>query len=803
MAHRYYTRPASPPRAASPKGRQTAIPERSSTGGFGPPPDAYYSRYRDEYASPRSSNERVVPSASQNYIAPSSATTARPPGYDAYGSKHSRRRSTLTEADTRRPADLAAYSRSRPIIHSELHRPSSPLARTYDDRDTHITPAVAPRREHKKVYSVDEGQTKLIDERDVNPRRRDSADKGYRGSRSYKQKGYHLNGPAEKSRTEDYYSYTDAAGMYRDTEPRWRRRRGSVEGQSRRPTSMLIEPSNGPRTREPGPPPTTRGLERLSGAMERTNSTKYHGRPGRDRGDYGAYSSDTETYAPPRRAATAHQPGAAPQERHDRYKPRENTHDERRDGRLRDSRYDDPDVASRGAGIRSGSVDRHGSARGGNFENDRALAYSGEPLVRIPSARDYLPSEEARRDVEPQDRERAKDRDHQYERNRDREDRGQERPRHYERARDREDRDQDRDPIRDRNKDHDHRRDREREHERDRHERGAEERSSMSAVAPAAITAGVAYGAGEVINSRGRDNHHDEREDRSRRQKRLSSESVDNRERHYVGKDDARESGGYKNDGPNVTQGMSADEEYRRRVQQELERSGKPSRDARDRESSNSDEDREKRQEGRSSRSFGRRREPDHAGDSDSSHGSRLSEQDDSRALVRPEKLSERNDNLFAGAMVNEPGDIAEPAERENRVRIVTPPKEVPPAPKGILRKPTQKFPEHPNPIREGVAPLKDAKRGKDIPPGARWTKIDRRLVNPEALEEAKERFEERMDCVIVLRVLTKEEIQKFADRTAELRQKRGNDSFSFIQFHITGLGANHDFFETSLECRG
>jgi hypothetical protein len=45
--------------------------------------------------------------------------------------------------------------------------------------------------------------------------------------------------------------------------------------------------------------------------------------------------------------------------------------------------------------------------------------------------------------------------------------------------------------------------------------------------------------------------------------------------------------------------------------------------------------------------------------------------------------------------------------------------------------------------------------------------------VNPEALEEAKERFEERQDCVIVLRVLTKDDIQKLADRTRVLREKR------------------------------
>ena len=80
---------------------------------------------------------------------------------------------------------------------------------------------------------------------------------------------------------------------------------------------------------------------------------------------------------------------------------------------------------------------------------------------------------------------------------------------------------------------------------------------------------------------------------------------------------------------------------------------------------------------------------------------------------------------------------------------------------KDILRQPTQKFPEDPNPIREGAAPLKDSELGERIPPEARWTKIDRRLVNPEALEEAKERFEERPDCVIVLRVLSKEEDRK------------------------------------------
>ncbi|KAL4733454.1 hypothetical protein BDV11DRAFT_175686 [Aspergillus similis] len=92
--------------------------------------------------------------------------------------------------------------------------------------------------------------------------------------------------------------------------------------------------------------------------------------------------------------------------------------------------------------------------------------------------------------------------------------------------------------------------------------------------------------------------------------------------------------------------------------------------------------------------------------------------------------------------------------------------------PKGILKPPRDKFPEEPNPVREGVAPLKDAHK-KGIPPGARWTKIDRRLVNPAALEAGQERFEERPDHVIVLRVLTKEEIQAYAVKTQEIRDAR------------------------------
>ena len=92
---------------------------------------------------------------------------------------------------------------------------------------------------------------------------------------------------------------------------------------------------------------------------------------------------------------------------------------------------------------------------------------------------------------------------------------------------------------------------------------------------------------------------------------------------------------------------------------------------------------------------------------------------------------------------------------------------------KGILRRPTDRFPEHTESHREGVAPLDPlGPTHRNIPPNARWTKIDRRLVNPEALELGSERFEERQDFVIVLRVLSKEEIEQYALKTQELRSK-------------------------------
>ena len=118
--------------------------------------------------------------------------------------------------------------------------------------------------------------------------------------------------------------------------------------------------------------------------------------------------------------------------------------------------------------------------------------------------------------------------------------------------------------------------------------------------------------------------------------------------------------------------------------------------------------------------------------------------------------------------------ELVAPAVDEKQVRVVSPPKDKSDDKplKSILKQPRVRFPEEANPIREGVAPHKEDKKLKEAPAGARWTKINRKIVNPEALTVGKERFEARDDFVIVLRVLGKEEIQAYAAATQVLRGK-------------------------------
>jgi hypothetical protein len=824
MDSRYY-------RPSSPRTR-TGHPARSS-GSFDPYSDStYYARP----ASPRTSADRIASTHyPQHTYTPSTSSGSRTSSlkYDSYTGRP--RRNTLTESDDRltRPnilppttsIPIRSHGHSHSHSHSHHDIASSPLARsTFDNRaETYITHA--PRREHKKIYSVDDDSlsTRLVAEKEViEPRRGGSGDsRGYSinsGGRTYTK---HKPLVRTTEFGDDGYSYTDPASMYRDTEPAWRRpRSGSLE-RGPRPTSMIMD--RGPRVsnRELGPPPSTRGFDKINGGSK--SGSHHRGRsPSLERArDAPKYDYPEARAAPPRH----HTPAIHQESRDHRRDTYHNDYDRRdRDTENRrynpTDRFEDRDVATRGFGIASGNsghivdppIDRAPTwtapeAPRARPEDYGSQYYSADRAeARMPEAR---PARQREAAPTYEDRPRDRDRD----RERDRRDNGQSSPpsavpiaagaaagaaatigaavlksRDRDRGGDR-DRERDVDKEREPRKDRDvkDRRDRDPEDRReDRRERGPDERRDRALedrreAAPEELRerapeerrvripderrergseerlppAAAAYASTVDAERKPRERRYED-EERERKPRKLPSEdSGDDRPRHYVDRDAAREAERRKEQPPKEAP-LDPDEEYRRRIQQEAEKSGR-TRDP-------GDGDREKER---------RRRRDDRDRSRDRSVDTRSRGATSTAEEPPYSRYDDRSAQVLDANMVQEP-DSMDREEPSKAVQIVAPPKEPLPQPKGILRRPTAKFPEDPEPIREGVAPHKSVMKGKDIPPNARWTKIDRKLVNPQALEEAKERFEERLDCVIVLRVLTKQDIQKLADRTKEIRESRG-----------------------------
>lgn len=889
-------------RAASPPGRRFADPARSSTGTLAP------SGYRSRESSLSS---RVIPISQETYVNGQLVNSSRGNrnSLDAYGITPRRAKDAeslprqhfannssdhrLWRPDEKpratAPSSSVAKHSLTPAVIQRHDRPVSPGGQRLDDR--YITPATSgSRREHKKIYSIEDNKSRQL-QAQTRPRQ-DSYDPGPRGGAIHRAaRQYHANGPTSPraSQVSDYgaYEYTDPRGMYNDTQPirRERPRRGSLDAVSRpRPTS-LIDPY-GPESRigrDIGPPPTTRGLDRIKDVPTRHNSlldTPRRSPPRvRDRG-YDSYNEDDNYHIPPRQQALPAEPYYP--ERNQFTSPVRENFDDRHEFRRapRSNRYEDADVASRGFGIRAPSADSRDESI------DRKQNYGADPAPRAATRRDDgrdLAREEHRRDrdhveddrLKARSREQHNDRDPPRERDYDDERRHRDRERDLPpRRRDEDDhRDDDRRPERKNERAQNLERDRERRdknHDDDDSPDNNKHHGGGAALAGVGAAGAAAFGIKEAYDRRRRDGGQDEgdkhgreeprdrgdvlrrteprderiRDDRTKderpkderpkdersRDERFRDERPkdggpkerardehdldgsaserrvsdppdgDRRPRHYVKKDDPDLAHERKPESRRV-EIPDADEEYRRRVQQEVERFKNPRSDEHNHNADNEHDrnvsvggaippparnPREKRAEGNSDETTAPAINPrarrvdgianDTQAPTSSARGRYVPDKykederhsgeengDDTRALVRHED-NERD-------ILDKPmtGDMAEIIEnRDNRVRIVEPPKEKE-APKGILRKPTQRFPEHPNSIREGVAPLKDAKN-KDIPVGARWTRIDRRLVNPDALKEAQERYEERQDCVIVLRVLTKEEIQKFADRTKAIR---------------------------------
>ncbi|KAI8939166.1 hypothetical protein NX059_005000 [Plenodomus lindquistii] len=800
-----YTRPASP------RGRY-ANPARSSTGTFADPYYSDYTSYRP--SSPRSSADRLSGShysnASSHYTTPATSTGSRASNvkYDSYSSRPRRN----TNEHMSRPNVSTLTNTSIPLRtpyspHTSTHhdRPSSPLAQAHHKPvESYITPGTS-RASHKKVYSVDDSSrsTRLVADIET-PRHRDSADRGYSltsGGRSY-----HSTTKAPPRLTElgdDGYSYTDPASMYRDTEPAWRRpRAGSLE-RGARPSSMIVDRSARSSARELGPPPSTRGFDKinssLASAIPRGHSRTSSLEKAREIPKYDTYPEVAPALPVRTPASRQRAPAAIHQEPREH---RQDSYDDGYDRRDRDTEnrrhtgthFEDHNVTSRGFGIAPGVVPVQPSAPH-DHALDRQPLYPpvdvGRPRPQEPPSQYYQPERAEARMPEPRmsrDRDLAPPQDSYDKRPREREstngnfvpaaagaaagvaagvaagymksrdkgsdrdssaERERERRREYD-ERDRRDRADDR-----RGKEVDDRRE-------DRRERRPEERREAPppppvAIAPAASAPPMpgAYPPPPLDSDhrpRERRYEHDDRE-RSSRKPPSTEDSGDERPRHYVDRDAER-----KKEAAPKEAAIDPDEEYRRRVQKEAERSSRSTRDR------DSDSDRERER---------RRRKDDRSRSRDPEGRSRTSPP--SARDGASSRYDERSSSIYDANLVQEPESLDRDGTSRS-VQIVTPPKEAPPPVKGILRKPTSKFPEDPEPIREGVAPHKDALKGKDIPVGARWTRIDRRLVNPEALEQAKERFEERMDCVIVLRVLTKEDIQKLADRTRKIREQREDE---------------------------
>ncbi|KAL5596571.1 uncharacterized protein BROUX77_007255 [Berkeleyomyces rouxiae] len=117
----------------------------------------------------------------------------------------------------------------------------------------------------------------------------------------------------------------------------------------------------------------------------------------------------------------------------------------------------------------------------------------------------------------------------------------------------------------------------------------------------------------------------------------------------------------------------------------------------------------------------------------------------------------------------------------KKQVRVVSPKREKSQVQKklrGILKAPS-KFPENREDGPSNAAGDKDDGRqdgsgdSNPVPEGARWTLLSRRIVNCEALDMANEKYDVMDDQIIVMRVLTHNEIQLYANATTDLRAKR------------------------------
>ncbi|KAL8672987.1 MAG: hypothetical protein Q9168_002581 [Polycauliona sp. 1 TL-2023] len=785
-------------RPLSPTGRRGAQPGRSSTGTlvYPSPFDNYYgptrsSREFSTAAGPRTSADRVTQPRAVPRYRPESPPSRQ--SRDDYVVRPRRMTLEPDAAEIRRPLSTIGASSdnrsSRPVITSS-DRPSSPLAkpgRTRPEEPYYLQPASSNLREHRRNYTVGstDSSRAITGGRDDRDRRERG---GYRssgigGGRS----GYNLDQPLTRQsddRDRGGYEYTDRREqMYRDTEPRPRPRRDSYTGAAReRPLSMTGLEDYLPRAERPakaaGPPVSTRGFDALGRAgslRQGPNSRDLDASSDFSRDDY----ERRKAHVP--RVALHQAPGEA-------YVPSrddESVYDDPRDRRPRKTVFEDEVVDNK---PREAYSNHHDPAR-----RPKPVVDVGKPE---PRPKDRYPDDY---DVNGEDRSR---RYHDKSVHRDAREDDREKRRREDAARDvradlstRERREEA--PRERRDEGYRERRD---DHPREKAPHSDQGLNNGLMLGGAAAATGLAAEA-----ARSHHRHKDSRDER------YDTVRENDHDRHAAARDRAQSTSA------STVSREESDEERRERRRRRKERKEREEREARD------FEDRERRRVADEAamprdppareamartpdlRDTGVPRDglPREPLPRDPERRRDIEELAPARdKTVREQKSYERHSNDSRAPAAVEPpkpqphghhrhhsskhdydsysdsdSSLSDASSRRPRnVRVVTPTEErapsQPPAPKSILRQPREKFPEDPAPVREGVAPLKDAGK-KGIPPNARWTKIDRKLVNPEALEAGNERYEERVDYVIVLRVLTKEEIEQYAAKTQELRALR------------------------------
>ncbi|MCJ1458179.1 hypothetical protein MMC28_008550 [Mycoblastus sanguinarius] len=770
-------RPASPVRS-----NRYAPPGRTSAGSFFPSAyDSYPAPTRSgkEYITrPRISGERI----DARGLPP--LRTRSPPRRtlaDDYDVAPRTRILTGDAIPTRKPVSMIAPSSptrtTRPIVTRAMDRPPSPVTkvvrRERRDDDYDLLPASSTGRRHHQRHSSLGEPSRLV------PLDRAPREKIYLSGSKYSalsggrasNMGRELTIRERRGEEDrDYgFEYTDPRdSIHKAPPPRPRPRRDSYD--TPRPTSMIgadqLEGYIPRSSRDAGPPVSSRGFNdiRRSESQRQSHRARDDDRAPRD---YVREERDTGRYQKPTRPEIAlHQPSHEGQEpyheeepRHhrprklipedDKLEPRPRPHklkleDERIEQRPRDFHDDQYDRSSddrpRKHHHRREHRD-HDRHREYDDKDDRDHKGRDEPR----SKRDYDDKDDRDRRIRDEVRDKR-----DYDDKDDKDYKGRDEPRSKRNYDDKDDRDR-----------------RIRDDARDRRDRGDDGQTSNGLLAGAGAAAAATGLAAEALKHRHR--HKESRDDEGRSSKYPQDHLREpERDRFETSSVSTSLSGDTKASGEAYEETKEEKKKRRTREKEEEDREYEEAREeerrAREKAQLLVPEEDVRDATLREQVSYERRPDPEEP----RRHRSSLDRRHHGRTRDR--------DSYSDSSSSSSSGDSSEEDTIERQPRVVTPSNEdkpePPPAPKSILRKPRERFPEHPTAVREGVAPLKDAGK-KDVPPNARWTKINRKLVNPESLEADGIRFEQHPDYVIVLKVMDQEEIQKYAAKTAEIREKR------------------------------